>query len=282
MTDAAALDLLVATFHAGTKARTPELLGAIDTFLSALEAGRLRAAAPDGNGGWQVNAGVKQSILVCFRLGDLVESGAAGGLQFIDKDTMPMQSAGFAERGIRIVPGGSSIRRGAFLGRSVTCMPPMYVNVGAFIDDGTMVDSHALVGSCAQIGKGVHLSAGCQIGGVLEPIGNRPVIVEDGALVGGNTGIYEGTLVRRGAVIGAGVVLTASTPVFDLVHDRILRSGDGQPLEIPENAVVVPGSRAIGSSDFARQHGLQIQTPLIVKYRDASTDLRTALEGSLR
>jgi 2,3,4,5-tetrahydropyridine-2-carboxylate N-succinyltransferase len=275
------LKVLTAAFAAGVKERTDELSVAIDGFLTALEQGILRAASRDAEGAWRVHPEIKQGILVCFRVGRIVRMGD-GLFGFADKDTVPPRGGGFETRGSRVVPGGSSIRRGAYIGQRVTCMPPMYINVGAWVDDDTMVDSHALVGSCAQIGKKVHLSAGCQIGGVLEPIGLRPVVIEDGVMVGGNTGIYEGTLVRQGAVIGAGVVLTASTPVYDLVQERILRATSEEPLEIPANAVVVPGSRPLSGSGFAVEHGLHIQTPVIVKYRDASTDLRTALEGSLR
>lgn len=277
------LDEISAVFAAGERTPTPALLALLDRFLSALEAGAVRAATRDEGGTWRVEHRVKQGILVGFRLGRIVgHGGDEGPLHFADKDTYPTHRPDFSARGIRIVPGGSSVRRGAHLGESVTCMPPMYVNVGAYVGAGTMVDSHALVGSCAQIGEGVHLSAGAQIGGVLEPIGMRPVIVEDHALVGGNTGIYEGTLVRERAVIGAGVVLTASTPVYDVVHERVLRASADAPLEIPANAVVVPGSRPLARGAFAEEHGLHIATPLIVKYRDERTDLRAALEGDLR
>lgn len=250
-------------------------------FLEALESGAVRAASSDATGAWHVQPAVKEGILVAFRIGRIVASGD-GYLPFADKDTLGVTRPDFAARGIRIVPGGSSVRSGAYLGPSVTCMPPMYVNVGAYVDEGTMVDSHALVGSCAQIGKRVHLSAAVQIGGVLEPVGMRPVIVEDDCLVGGGAGIYEGTLVRAGAVIGAGVILTGSTPVYDLVRGTVLRATADAPLEIPAGAVVVPGSRPVRNSAFAAEHGLQIQCPLIVKYRDEKTDLRAALEGDLR
>jgi 2,3,4,5-tetrahydropyridine-2-carboxylate N-succinyltransferase len=219
-------------------------------------------------------------ILVGFRLGDILEMDD-GPLPFADKSTYPVQRPPLVERGSRIVPGGSAIRRGAYLGRSVTCMPPMYINVGAYVDDGTMVDSHALVGSCAQIGKRVHLSAAAQIGGVLEPIGLAPVVIEDDVLVGGNCGVYEGTVVRRGAVLGTGTILNASTQVYDLVRQKIYRGGRGAPLEIPEMAVVVPGSRP-ARGEFAREHGLHIATPLIIKYRDEDTSAKTALEEALR
>jgi 2,3,4,5-tetrahydropyridine-2-carboxylate N-succinyltransferase len=227
---------------------------------------------------------VKRGILLGFRLGRLVDmsvgSGSAGTLPFFDKHTYPVQSFS-VDRGVRIVPGGSSVRRGAHLASGVVCMPPMYVNVGAWIGSGTMVDSHALVGSCAQIGERVHLSAAAQIGGVLEPINASPVVIEDDVLVGGNCGVYEGTIVRSRAVLAAGVVLTRGTPVFDLVNERVIRAESGRPLEIPPGAVVVPGARRVASGWGADQ-GISLQTPVIVKYRDERTDLATALEGWLR
>lgn len=248
------------------------------SFLSALERGELRAAYPK-DGAWHVEPRVKQGILLGFRLGESVAFGDES-LSFVDKDTYPIRRFTPAHQ-VRIVPGGSSVRRGAYLAPSVTMMPPAYVNVGAHVGEGSMIDSHALVGSCAQIGARVHLSAAAQVGGVLEPIGALPVIIEDEVLVGGNVGVYEGTLVRRRAVLGAGVVLTASTRIYDLVNERILQAQDGQPLEVPEGAVVVPGSRP-ASGAFAGEHGLQVATPLIVKYRDPKTDARTALEDALR
>ena len=249
-------------------------------FLDEVEAGRMRAAHRGEDGVWRADATVKRGILLGFRLGNL-EVLDEGALPFSDKHTYPVQRPPRAERNIRIVPGGSSIRRGAWIGHNVTCMPPCYVNVGAWVGDGTMVDSHALVGSCAQIGDNVHLSAGAQIGGVLEPIGLAPVVVEDEVMVGGNTGIYEGCVVRRRAVIGTGTILNASTKVYDLVNGAILSATRDTPLEIPEGAVVVPGSRP-ARGDFAAAHALQIYTPLIIKYRDADTDVRTALEEALR
>lgn len=249
-------------------------------FLDAVESGELRAAHRSESGEWVVDPAVKKGILVGFRLGDIVEMAQAP-LPFADKNTYPPQRPDFVERGTRIVPGGSSIRRGAYVGRSVTCMPPMYINVGAYVDDGTMVDSHALVGSCAQIGKNVHLSAAAQIGGVLEPIGLAPVVIEDEVMVGGNTGVYEGTVVRRGAVLGTGTILNASTRVYDLVRGEVYSASAEGPLEIPEMAVVVPGSRP-ASGEFAKAHGLQIYTPLIIKYRDEGTSAKTALEEALR
>ena len=247
-------------------------------FLGALEHGDVRAAFPV-DGTWQVEPRVKKGILLGFRLGALVSLGDES-LSFVDKDTYPIRRFSPADQ-VRIVPGGSSVRRGAHLAATVTMMPPAYVNVGAYVAEGSMIDSHALVGSCAQIGARVHLSAAAQVGGVLEPIGALPVIIEDEVLVGGNVGVYEGTYVRRRAVLGAGVVLTASTRVYDLVHECVIQAEAGQPLEIPEGAVVVPGSRPAGGA-FAEKHALQVATPLIVKYRDPKTDARTALEDALR
>jgi 2,3,4,5-tetrahydropyridine-2-carboxylate N-succinyltransferase len=227
---------------------------------------------------------VKRGILLGFQVGVLTDMSQDGGetavFRFFDKDTYPPRKLTLAD-GVRVVPGGSTIRRGAFLSAGVVCMPPMYVNVGAHIGKGTMVDSHALVGSCAQIGERVHLSAAAQIGGVLEPINASPVVVEDDVIVGGNCGIYEGTVVRRGAVIGAGVVLTRGTPVFDLVRETVYRGGADIPLEIPADAVVVPGARHV-TSEWGKSEGLSLQTPVIVKYRDDKTDSATALEGWLR
>ncbi|MFT4705370.1 MAG: 2,3,4,5-tetrahydropyridine-2-carboxylate N-succinyltransferase [Bradymonadia bacterium] len=276
------LDTISALYESGSREPSADALSLVDRLLSALESGEVRAASRDDSGTWCVEARVKQGILVGFRIGHIVDMTGAGALPFADKATFPAFRPDFAERGIRIVPGGSSIRRGAYVGDSVTCMPPMYINVGAYVGAGTMVDSHALVGSCAQIGEGVHLSAAAQIGGVLEPIGLRPVVIEDRVLVGGGVGVYEGTLVREGAVLGAGVVLTASTPVYDVVHGRVLRATADMPLEIPANAVVIPGSRPLTNNAFAAEHGLHIYAPIIVKYRDAKTDLRAALEGDLR
>jgi 2,3,4,5-tetrahydropyridine-2-carboxylate N-succinyltransferase len=222
---------------------------------------------------------VKSGILEAFRVGVLTESGE-GALSFVDKDTIPARHFEVAD-GVRIVPGGSSIRRGSYVARGVVMMPPAFVNVGAYVDEGTMIDSHALVGSCAQIGKRVHLSAAAQIGGVLEPVGTLPVVIEDDVVVGGNAGVYEGTIVRERAVIGAGVVITGSTPVFDVVRGAVYRRSEGKPLEIPSGAVVIPGSRHL-KGDFAREHGLAIAAPVIVKYRDGKTDSATALEDALR
>src|SRR5712691_5386762 len=256
-----------------------EALKTIGLFLAELEHGTIRAAVRDADGVWQVQPWIKQGILAAFKFGVAAEF-ASGALSFIDKDTIPARRFKVAD-GIRIVPGGSSIRRGAYVGKGVVMMPPAFVNVGAYVDEDTMIDSHALVGSCAQIGKRVHLSAAAQIGGVLEPIGNIPVIIEDDVVVGGNSGIYEGTIVRSRAVIGAGVVITGSTPVYDVVRGQVYRKAPDRPLEIPYGAVVVPGSRKMKGT-FAEQHDLQIATPMIVKYRDEKTDSSTALEEALR
>jgi len=255
-----------------------------DDFLDALEDGDIRAAVRE-QGVWRAVPWVKQGILFGFRVGRLVDMSvtgkAKGGrLSFVDKHTYPARSFA-AKDGIRIVPGGSTIRRGAHVAKGVICMPPMYINVGAWVGEKTMVDSHALVGSCAQIGARVHLSAAAQIGGVLEPVNASPVVVEDDALVGGNCGIYEGTVVRARAVIGAGVVLTRGTPVYDLVREKVITATAERALEIPEDAVVVPGARAV-SSPWGKANGLSLQTPVIVKYRDAKTDTATALESWLR
>lgn len=257
----------------------PEVEQAFEELLRGLESGVVRAATPAPDGVWQTHAWVKQGILVGFRLGRIAEM-SSGGLPSFDKHNLPVQQIDGVGRRVRILPG-SSVRRGAYVGSDVILMPPAYVNVGAWVGDGSMIDSHALVGSCAQVGRGVHLSAAAQVGGVLEPPGARPVILEDEVLVGGNCGVYEGTLVRRRAVLGSGVVLTASTPVFDLPRARILRAPAGGGLEIPENAVVVPGAR-LARGDFAQEHGISLYTPVIVKYRDARTDDRAALEESLR
>ena len=260
----------------------PDAMSAFLELRGALEAGTLRSAEPDAASttGWRVNAWVKRGILLGFRLGQMVAMGSEGGLSFADKATYPARR--FApEDGVRIVPGGSSVRAGAYLGKGVVVMPPAYVNVGAFVDEGTMVDSHALVGSCAQIGKRVHLSAAAQIGGVLEPVNASPVIIEDDVLVGGNTGVYEGTIVRKRAVLAAGTVLTRGTPVYDLVNGTVLKATAEMPLIIPENAVVVAGSRAITKGKGA-EWGLSVYTPVIVKYRDEKTELSLALEDLLR
>jgi 2,3,4,5-tetrahydropyridine-2-carboxylate N-succinyltransferase len=258
-----------------------DALAAFVALRNALEAGTLRSAEPDAAAptGWHVNAWVKRGILLGFRIGALTDMNG-GALSFIDKATYPARR--FApEDGVRIVPGGSSVRSGAYVARGVVMMPPAYVNVGAYVDEGTMVDSHALVGSCAQVGRRVHLSAGAQIGGVLEPVNASPVIIEDDVLVGGNTGVYEGTIVRRGAVLAAGTILTRGTPVYDVVNRVILKANAETPLIIPEGAVVVPGARAVPAG-YGRQMNLSVYTPVIVKYRDEKTDLSTTLEDLLR
>jgi 2,3,4,5-tetrahydropyridine-2-carboxylate N-succinyltransferase len=250
-------------------------------FRAALTRGEARAAEKI-DGRWVVNAWLKQGILLGFRLGELVKMSDGDVLSFIDKDTFPARRLTLADR-VRLVPGGSSIREGAYVAPSVVCMPPMFINVGAYVDEGSMIDSHALVGSCAQIGKRVHLSAAAQIGGVLEPVNAAPVIIEDDVLVGGNCGVYEGTLVRARAVLGAGTILTRSTPLYDLVRGEIYRASAERPLEVPENAVVVPGSRAVkegkGKSD---EWNLSLYTPVIVKYRDEKTERGIELEEWLR
>jgi 2,3,4,5-tetrahydropyridine-2,6-dicarboxylate N-succinyltransferase len=254
--------------------------------LDALEAGSVRAAEKDtATGEWRAVPWVKRGILLGFRVGGMIDMSIRSSnddvaLCFFDKDTYPPRSMSLAD-GIRIVPGGSSIRRGAYVASGVVCMPPMYINVGAHIGSGTMIDSHALVGSCAQVGERVHLSAAAQLGGVLEPVNASPVVVEDDVVVGGNCGIYEGTVVRRRAVIGAGVVLTRGTPVYDLERQTVHRAENGKPLVIPENAVVVPGARAV-KGDWGQAQGISLQTPVIVKYRDEKTDAATALESWLR
>ncbi len=233
------------------------------------------------NGIWQANAFVKQGILLGFRIGVMQQFADISGLgSFLDKDTVPPRQFDVNE-GVRVVPGGSSVRRGSFVARGVTIMPPAFINIGAYVDADTMVDSHALVGSCAQIGKRVHLSAAAQIGGVLEPVGALPVIIEDDVMVGGNCGVYEGVIVRAGAVLASGTVLNASTAVYDLVTEKVYRASENAPLEIPAGAVVIPGVRMV-KGKFARENGLGIMSPMIVKYRDAKTNARTALEGALR
>jgi 2,3,4,5-tetrahydropyridine-2-carboxylate N-succinyltransferase len=264
-----------------------EALHAFESLRNGLEEGTLRSAEPDETSptGWRVNAWVKRGILLGFRLGELIKMNGSNPdarpmLSFVDKNTYPIRR--FApDQGIRIVPGGSSVRSGAYLARGVVMMPPAYVNAGAYVDEGTMIDSHALVGSCAQIGKRVHLSAAAQIGGVLEPVNASPVIIEDDALIGGNTGVYEGTIVRARAVLAAGVILTRGTPVYDLPNNTILKATHDLPLIIPAGAVVVAGSRPIQHGP-GKELGLSVYTPIIVKYRDEKTDLSTTLEDLLR
>lgn len=262
-----------------------EARSVVRRLLDALEAGEIRAAIKDqASGDWRAVAWVKRGILLGFRAGEIVDMSLGDGAEvvfsFFDKDTYPPRTLTRAD-GIRVVPGGSSIRRGAYLASGVVCMPPMYINVGAHVGAGTMIDSHALVGSCAQVGERAHLSAAAQLGGVLEPVNASPVVVEDDVVVGGNCGIYEGTVVRKGAVIGAGVILTRGTPVYDLERQTIHRAEAGRSLVIPENAVVVPGARAV-KSGWGQEQGISLQTPVIVKYRDEKTDAATALESWLR
>jgi 2,3,4,5-tetrahydropyridine-2,6-dicarboxylate N-succinyltransferase len=269
-------------FAAGAAADNDQARAAFVRLRDALSAGDARAAEPDQRApsGWRVNAWVKQGILLGFRCGRIVDMSADHGKwPFADKDTMRLKPIAAAS-GVRIVPGGSTVRDGAYLGNGVVCMPPMYINIGAYIGAGTMIDSHALVGSCAQIGERVHVSAAAQIGGVLEPVGALPVIIEDEVLVGGNCGVYEGTIVKRRAVLASGTILTGSTPVYDLPNGRIIEASGG-PLVIPEGAVVVPGTRPV-TSGRGREWGLAVSTPIIVKYRDERTDARTALEDAIR
>ncbi len=268
---------------AGAAADRDGVRAAFAALRRALSAGEVRAAEPDASSplGWRVNAWVKQGILLGFRFGDTVDASMDHGKwPFFDKDTLPLKRPG-VEAGVRIVPGGSAVRDGAYLAPGVICMPPMYVNIGAWVGEQTLIDSHALVGSCAQVGARVHVSAGAQIGGVIEPIGALPVIIEDEALIGGNTGIYEGAIVRARAVIGAGTVLTGSTPVYDLVKGEIIKPTADRPLVIPEGAVVVPGARTV-TGGKGPEWGLSLATPVIVKYRDSRTDTRTELEAWIR
>ena len=252
-------------------------------FKEELNAGRIRSAEPDASQptGWRTNAWVKKGILVGFRMGGVVDMSVDSAKQpFFDKDTYPVRH--FATKdGVRIVPGGSSIRDGCYIGRDVVCMPPMFVNAGAYVGDGTMIDSHALVGSCAQVGRNCHISAASQIGGVLEPVGALPVIIEDEVLVGGNCGVYEGTIVKRRAVLGTGTILNRSTPVYDIVHGKVYAATDSEPLIVPEEAVVVAGSRSI-SRGVGKEWGISLYTPVIVKYRDSKTDAKIQLEDLLR
>jgi len=248
-------------------------------FKQQLNSGEVRAAERV-NGQWRVNHWVKRGILLGFRLGRIQNFSIGDQFRFYDKDTYPLKHITADDR-VRIVPGGSSIRDGCYIGKGVTCMPPMFVNAGAYVDDDTMIDSHALVGSCAQIGRRVHLSAAAQIGGVLEPIGELPVIIEDDVLVGGNCGVYEGAIVRERAVLASGTILTGGTPVYDLVNDEFYRKTPDAQLEIPAGAVVVPGSRAI-TSGRGPELGLSVYTPIIVKYRDEKTDASVRLEDFLR
>ena len=274
---------ITSLFDQGASAPKQQAREAFARLRAELSAGHVRAAEPDLSSptGWRVNAWVKQGILVGLRWGDIVDVGVGKGRwPFLDKDTLPLKRLD-ASRGLRVIPGGSSIRDGAYLGAGVICAPPMYINVGAYVDDQSFVDSHALVGSCAQIGKRVHLSAAAQIGGVLEPVGALPVIVEDEALIGGNCGVYEGAVIKRRAVLGAGTIVTGSTPIYDLPNGVVLTPAPGQPVVVPENAVVVPGARAV-TAGKGPEWGLSLTTPVIVKYRDARTDARTELESWIR
>jgi 2,3,4,5-tetrahydropyridine-2-carboxylate N-succinyltransferase len=272
-----------ALFDEKPPAYTEEHFALFQRFKQALNAGAIRSAEPDSGArsGWRVNAWVKKGVLLGFRMGAVVDMSVDAARQpFLDKATFPVKQ--FSTRdGVRIVPGGSSIRDGCFVGRGVTCMPPMYINVGTWVGDGTMIDSHALVGSCAQIGKNCHISAAAQIGGVLEPVGALPVIIEDDVLVGGNCGVYEGTVVKRRAVLGSGTILTRSTPVYDIVRGEVYSATDDEPLTIPEDAVVVAGSRAITHGP-GKEWGVSLYTPVIVKYRDSKTDAKIQLEDLLR
>ncbi|MDP6579459.1 MAG: 2,3,4,5-tetrahydropyridine-2,6-dicarboxylate N-succinyltransferase [Vicinamibacterales bacterium] len=282
--DLSSLQTTIERLHAaGADADRDEARTVFATFRAELSSGRVRSAVPDPGAptGWKVNTWVKQGILVGFRCGDIAPfAGPDPGVPFLDKDTLPLKPLAASSR-VRLVPGGSSIRDGAYVGEGVICMPPMFINIGAYVGENSLIDSHALVGSCAQVGQRVHVSAGAQIGGVLEPIGALPVIIEDDALVGGSTGIYEGAVVKARAVIAAGTVLTGSTPVYDLPRQRVIRREAGSPLVIPEGAVVVPGTRAV-TADAGREWGLSLATPVIVKYRDDKTDTGTELEAWLR
>ncbi len=247
--------------------------------LSQLNQGKIRVAEQI-DGVWHTNIWIKEAILLLFKFGKLTDYSIDNNFRYYDKDTIPLRPI-FKEENIRIVPGGSSVRSGSYIAKGVIVMPPAYINIGAYIDEGTMVDSHALVGSCAQLGKNIHLSAASQIGGVLEPANALPVIIEDNVMIGGNCGIYEGVIVRKGAVLGSGVIITSSMKIFDIVNDNVIQKGEGKTLEIPENAVVVAGSRIL-NSDFAKTNGLSIYTPIIIKYRDKSTSAKTALNEILR
>ena len=276
-------DSITELFSQGSAASKDAARELFAQFRAELAAGRARAAEPDPASptGWRVNVWVKQGILLGFRFGDVVDMGIGKGrLPFFDEDTLPLKPLDIANR-VRLVPGGSSIRDGAYLGKDIICMPPMFINIGAYVGDGTLVDSHALVGSCAQIGQRVHLSAAAQIGGVIEPVGAMPVIVEDDVLVGGNCGVYEGAIIKRRAVLASGTIITGSTPIYDLPNERIIKPEPGQPLVVPEGAVVVPGARQV-SVGAGREWGLSLATPVIVKYRDEKTDARTELERWIR
>ena len=286
MTDARELqEDLERLYEEGASANRERARAVFARLREELNAGRVRSAEPDPSAvtGWRVNVWVKKGILVGFRSGELTDVSPEGrGARFFygDKDTLPLKKMD-ATMGVRVVPGGSSIRDGAYVGKGVICVPPMYVNIGAYVGESSLIDSHALVGSCAQVGRRVHISAGAQIGGVIEPVGAVPVIIEDDVLVGGNTGIYEGAVIKTRAVIGAGTILTGSTPIYDLVNERIIKPEGGAPLIVPAGAVVVPGSRAV-TQGMGPNWGLSLYTPVIVKYRDEKTDARTSLEQWVR
>ena len=272
-----------ALFDAPPEHYTEEHFRLFRRFKDALNSGEARSAEPDASApsGWRVNGWVKKGILLGFRLGEIVDMSIDASRQpWMDKSTYPVKTFAPGD-GVRIVPGGSSIRDGCYIGRGVTCMPPMYVNAGAWVGEATMIDSHALVGSCAQVGRHCHISAAAQVGGVLEPIGAMPVIIEDEVLMGGNSGVYEGTIVKRRAVLGTGVILNRSTPVYDLVNDRVIAASDDLPLVIPSEAVVVAGARSV-KKGIGAEHGISLYTPVIVKYRDARTDAKIQLEDLLR
>jgi 2,3,4,5-tetrahydropyridine-2-carboxylate N-succinyltransferase len=271
-----------ALYARGGEAPRDEARAVVKDLRDALSAGEARAAEPDpaSPSGWRVNAWVKRGILLAFRFGNIVDQTADGRGLFFDKDTLPLKPLSVGS-GVRVVPGGSSVRDGAYLGRGVICMPPMYVNIGAWVDEESLIDSHALVGSCAQVGRRVHVSAAAQIGGVLEPVGALPVIIEDDVMIGGNCGVYEGAVVRRRAVLAAGTIITGSTPIYDVTTGSIIRAQPGEPLIVPEGAVVVPGARPM-ESGAGKEWGLSVATPIIVKYRDERTSARTALEQWIR
>jgi 2,3,4,5-tetrahydropyridine-2,6-dicarboxylate N-succinyltransferase len=281
MTDVATLRAAIERYVAGVPAGEEHAAReAVESLKALLNTGTVRAAERGPDGRWHANTWVKAGILLGFRIGAIVPAAEGSPFPFFDKDTYPLRKLRITD-GVRVVPGGSSIRDGAYVARGVVCMPPMYINVGAYVDEGTMVDSHALVGSCAQVGRRVHLSAAAQIGGVLEPPSAVPVVIEDDVLVGGNCGVYEGTIVRERAVLAPGVLLTGGTPVYDLVHDRVYRRDGDQPLEIPAGAVVVPGSRPVKSGPGAA-HGVHLYAPVIIKYRDEKTDAAVRIEELLR
>jgi 2,3,4,5-tetrahydropyridine-2-carboxylate N-succinyltransferase len=269
-------------FARGADAPRDEARAVVKELRDALSAGEVRAAVPDASApsGWRVNAWVKRGILLAFRFGTTVDQTADGRGLFFDKDTLPLKPLTVSS-GVRVVPGGSSVRDGVYLGHGVICMPPMYVNIGAWVGDESLIDSHALVGSCAQVGRRVHVSAAAQIGGVLEPVGALPVIVEDDVMIGGNCGVYEGAVIKQRAVLAAGTIITGSTPIYDVTRNVVIRAEPGEPLVVPEGAVVVPGTRPIESGP-GRDWGLSVATPIIVKYRDEKTSARTALEQWIR